>query len=338
MNSTSGGERRLLSDRAIDLLRCPRCRGTLERSAAKLRCKGSCSTSYPLIDGIPILIDESRSVFRIASYGGGPKNGKIGRLERAKGWGLKHLPRLETNAGGKEALEKFCHLVKLGKKRPLVLNIGGKHAASLSTVAAHDSAIDLIEVDFSIKQRCNLIADPHSLPLPDRSVDGVIIDAVLEHVLDPFQVVEEIHRVLKEDGVVYSDTPFMIQVHGGAFDFLRFSPLAHKRIFRKFEELESGVSCGPGSATANALQYFCLSFVKSPWARLVVKGMCRVTLFWLKYFDRYLSRKPGAQDCSLGTFFLGKWSDRCADDLALLSRYPGNVPDLYPGVRPPTAP
>jgi ubiquinone/menaquinone biosynthesis C-methylase UbiE len=67
------------------------------------------------------------------------------------------------------------------------------------------------------------VADGHQLPIADGSVDGVWIQAVLEHVLDPSIVVQEIHRVLTPGGVVYAETPFMQPVHEGAYDFTRFS-------------------------------------------------------------------------------------------------------------------
>ena len=42
-------------------------------------------------------------------------------------------------------------------------------------------------------------------------------------------------------------SPFMVPVHGGTHDFLRFSPLAHRWLFRHFRQIESGIS---GSDTA----------------------------------------------------------------------------------------
>jgi len=61
-----------------------------------------------------------------------------------------------------------------------------------------------------------LVAGTHAIPLQTGSVDAVIVQAVLEHVLAPMQVVTEIHRVLANDGLVYAETPLMQQVHAGA--------------------------------------------------------------------------------------------------------------------------
>ena len=54
--------------------------------------------------------------------------------------------------------------------------------------------------------------------------------------------------VYKDDGLVYADTPFMQQVHMGRYDFTRFTYLGHRRLFRKFEEIDSGAVSGPAMA------------------------------------------------------------------------------------------
>src|SRR5207244_1565848 len=70
----------------------------------------------------------------------------------------------------------------------------------------------------------------------------------------------EIWRVLKPDGLVCAETPFMQQVHGGCYDFIRFSLLGHRRLFQAFEEVRSGIAVGPGTALAWSWTYFLTSF------------------------------------------------------------------------------
>ena len=64
------------------------------------------------------------------------------------------------------------------------------------------------------------------------------------------------YRVLKYDGLVYAETPFMQQVHMGKYDFHRFTHLGHRRLFRDFSQIESGVMCGLGMALACGYYYF----------------------------------------------------------------------------------
>jgi uncharacterized protein YbaR (Trm112 family) len=311
------------------VLCCPTCNGRLEVGAHWLSCASTdCAVRYPIVRGIPVLLDESRSFFRAEDFTrqGGTSLPRPGQLKRL---GLRWLPSIEGNYTGRDCLTRFRRLVLEQSKRPLVLNIGGKHASSFSALLTSDPNVQCIELDVSFRQRTNLIADPLALPFKDGSLDAVLLDAVLEHSVDPFAVIKEVWRVLKPDGLVYADTPFMIQVHAGAFDFMRFSHLGHRRLFRQFDEVESGVSCGPGSALAFSIQYFLLSFARSNPGRLAIKGLCRLTLFWLKYFDRYLVDKPGALDGALGLYFVGRKSSNTLDDRALLAQYRGTVPNMY---------
>ena len=94
-----------------------------------------------------------------------------------------------------------------------------------------DQAIRLIGFDIYCSTLTQFVADGHQIPLRDGSVDGVLVQAGLEHVLDPWRVVAEIHRVLKDDGLVYAETPFMQQVHEGPYDFTRFTESGHRYLF-----------------------------------------------------------------------------------------------------------
>ena len=46
-----------------------------------------------------------------------------------------------------------------------------------------------------------------TLPLPDNSVDTVFLNAVLEHLTNPYAVLKECKRILKENGRVVMTTP-----------------------------------------------------------------------------------------------------------------------------------
>jgi SAM-dependent methyltransferase len=166
--------------------------------------------------------------------------------------------------------------------------------------------------------------------LADETVDAVLLDAVLEHVPNPQDVVREAWRVLKPNGIVYSDTPFMVQVHGGPFDYMRFSLQAHRWMFRDFEELEAGVSSGPGVALSYAIQYFFLSFVSGKWSRYTVKTLTRLFFFWIKYFDLFLAKRPAARDAAHGLYFMGRKAPKPINERELVVRYDGEVPPLYP--------
>ena len=142
---------------------------------------------------------------------------------------------------------------------------------------ARDTRFEFVATDVSMGPLTALVCDSHDLPFEDETFDGVIVQAVSEHVVDPGRCVDEIYRVLKPRGLVYAETLFMQQVHMGRYDFTRFSHSGHRRLFRQFAELSSGPICGPGMALAWSYQYFLLSFATSRavrGARCCPTGSC----------------------------------------------------------------
>jgi ubiquinone/menaquinone biosynthesis C-methylase UbiE len=170
----------------------------------------------------------------------------------------------------------------------------------------------------------DIILDAHDIPFPGDTFDCVIAQAVLEHVTDPFRCVAEIHRVLKPGAIVYAETPFMQQVHCAEYDFCRFSHLGHRRLFRCFCVVESGIVGGPGMALAWAWEYFWISFVthRGPLRKLL-RGLSRLTSFWLPWLDRLLNGRLGAYDAASGFYFMGTKAPQPISDRDLLADFRG---------------
>jgi SAM-dependent methyltransferase len=79
----------------------------------------------------------------------------------------------------------------------------------------------------------SLIGDAHRLPFVDTCLDLVVSKDTLEHFLEPWVVVHEVHRVLKVGGRLIIWVPFMHPVHGD--DFYRYTPLGLQYLLRDFE-------------------------------------------------------------------------------------------------------
>jgi ubiquinone/menaquinone biosynthesis C-methylase UbiE len=178
--------------------------------------------------------------------------------------------------------------------------------------------------DVAIGDSTHVAADAHQLPFADKTFDAVIAQAVLEHVLDPVECVSEIHRVLKPNGWIYAETPFMQQVHMGRYDFSRFTELGHRRLFRRFDEVAVGPAVGPGSALAWSLTYFLGSFARTRDQRRLLMALGQTIFFWFKYFDPILTG-DSAHDAAAGFFFLGRKGDQVLADRDLILQYRGGL-------------
>jgi SAM-dependent methyltransferase len=281
---------------------CPRCRTPLAARGESFVCK-SCGADYPVIAGIPILIDESASGFRISSY---EKPRPLTKGERAKRAMRSMLPKLSLNLAARRSYRQLRELLFALSPKPRVLIIGGATAGAGMVELLRDKRIEFVESDLSIDERTTLVCDAHVLPFADQTFDGVISQALMMYLHDYPRCIGEILRVLKPGGIVYSDTAFMEQVIGGEYDFYRFTMRGHEYQFRQFERISSGVSCGPAMATAWSMQYLLLSFTENMAIRTAIRMFCKCTLFWMKYLDLLLKNKRGAVDAAAGTYFLGR--------------------------------
>jgi uncharacterized protein YbaR (Trm112 family) len=206
----------------IQILACPGCGGELVRSAGKeLHCE-DCAVLYPVVDGIPVLINEANSLFRLSDF-----TVKQATFFRGEG-SLRErifaaLPSMSKNFWAKAEYRKLKALLIAQSPRPRVLIIGGSILGAGMEELRADPEIDFVDSDVSHGPLTKLICDGHDLPFKDGSFDAVVAQAVFEHVADPVRVVSEVRRVLKSGGYIYADTPFLQPAHATPFDFHRFT-------------------------------------------------------------------------------------------------------------------
>jgi SAM-dependent methyltransferase len=314
-----------LSRDARALVSCPICRGKLRDAEAEWQCEAvSCGARFPVVEGVPILINEANSVFSIADFlDHNPMYFRpVGGMRR---WVSARLPKDSYNLAAKTTLAKMCDRLRARGGRPKILVIGGSKFGAGMRPLISDPDLEFIETDVAWGVRTQLICDGHDLPFRDATIDGVIIQAVLGAVVDPPRCVAEIHRVLKDDGLVFADTPFMQQVVGREYDFNRFTRLGHRRLFRRFRECESGMTSGPGLVLAWSGKYFLTSFARRKATRAALSGLSRVAFFWLKYFDSLLVNRDAASDAAGSFYFFGEKSSETLADRTLLREYRGGL-------------
>ncbi len=304
---------------------CPICQSGFDEHSAELVCANStCKAAFPIVDGVPILINEAQSVFSIEdvvrNYQSGPDTDESGLPTRVF---RRVANSISNNLKAEENYKRFSDVLFERNNSPRVLVIGGRTMGQGMEVLTSDRRVRVVETDVMFGPRTKLICDSHSLPFRDRSFDGVVVQAVLQLVADPYRCSDEIHRVLVNDGLVYAETSFMQPVQERGYDFTRFTHIGLRRLFRMFSEVDSGVMCGPGMALGWTYLSFLLSFATSRAMRRLAYFFAGLTAFHLKYFDRYLINKPGAFDGASGYYFLGAKAETPLSDRELVKLYKG---------------
>ncbi len=222
----------------------------------------------------------------------------------------------------KKNIQLFVNFLQELSPNPKLLIIGSGTKGNASDLLYKSKEIEIDGTDIYFSDLVDFVSDAHYLPIENEFYDGVLIQAVLEHVVDPPKVVSEINRILKNNGVVYAETPFMQQVHEGAYDFNRYSPLGHRYLFKKFEMIKLGGLGGPEIVLAWSIRYFVWSIFRS---RLLGKLFGLIFSVLLRPFSFVIS-KQSLFDSPSGSFFLGRKKDNfVVSHKDLIKLYEGNI-------------
>jgi SAM-dependent methyltransferase len=298
---------------------CPVDHGELRATSSGLSCL-RCGRTFPVVNGVPVLLNEENSVFRIADYTSGQA------YMGASGYG----GTADRTTGLKRAYRAFARSLSEAPIPghdfdPMEVILAEKPDAEVLVIGSGERErrghITYTDVAFARNVHC--ICDAHDLPFPDGKFDAVLAEAVLEHVCDPQRCVAEITRVLKPQGMVWAVTPFLQPVHMGAYDFTRFTHLGHRRLFRRFDELRSGMEGGPGYSATHLLRNLFLALSDRPKIRAGLRLGALLVTYPLRYLDRFFSRTEGAYNAGCAFYFLGRKREHPIPDRDILAMFRG---------------
>ena len=298
------------STRALDallpLLACPHCRAGLTSRGQELECS-ACRRRYQVVGNMPVLLDEE-SAAEIAAARGVAENvqlrQRLGGLQRLAD--LVRPPHPFLFLGGRANRRRFSTLV--GERQSgVVLDIGSgllvnRNASGLSPSVRGR----VIPLEIAPSGGIGVVGDAHKLPWRDASLDGVLIQGVLEHVRDPIRIVSEIQRALKPGAPVYAEVPFLQHYHLDPLDFRRYTVYGFEQLFGAFERADSGVMAGPASALTDMLTEFPALLFKPPALYWGVKLVTGWLMSPIQLLDFVWARLPRAHIAAGGVYFLGR--------------------------------
>lgn len=178
--------------------------------------------------------------------------------------------------------------------------------------------LNVVNIDIAPGSGITAAADAHRLPFASGSFDCVIAAAVFEHLAQPWVATAEVERVLKSDGLLYIEVPFLQPYHADPDDYFRYTIPGLRSLFRNFEEQDSGVFNGPGSMltwilteTAGVAADVDGNFETTrqhlaPAQYMRAKEAGRLLFGPLKYLDRWLLRKEHSFVVASGVYYLGR--------------------------------
>ncbi len=181
----------------------------------------------------------------------------------------------------------------------MTLNVGSGNSRIVENIC---------NVDIFSYDNVDVVCDIADLPFLDSSIDVVFNSAVLEHVPNPQKVVDEMYRVLKPNGVIYTVFPFIQGFHASPYDFTRVTEEGIKILHQDFELIEVKPFGGPTSGMLWVLQEWIaiLFSFGNKKIHMFIYLFVMVITAPIKFLDYFLIKHPMAKNISSGFVYIGK--------------------------------
>ncbi len=144
------------------------------------------------------------------------------------------------------------HEIKNKKINGKVIDIGGGNNPEYLSLFDKHNKVEITSVDLKQSENNKINLEVDSLPFGNSSVDTVLMFNILEHIYNYRHLMQEVARVLKQNGQVIGFVPFLVNYHPDPHDYFRFT---RESLCMIFEEVGGNVieikELGRGSFAVN---------------------------------------------------------------------------------------
>jgi len=165
-----------------------------------------------------------------------------------------------------------------------------------------------------LNEQIDVFYDGKKLPFEDNSFDAVFSSEVFEHVFNLEDILTELNRVLKQDGMMLITCPFSICEHEVPNDFARYSSYSIKYLLEKngFEVIEQ-YKTGNSLETISQLKLTYINQHIMPYVRKIpfLRSAFRLIVFTSINLSAIVFGKifPSGMDLYLNNIVLSKKSN-----------------------------
>jgi SAM-dependent methyltransferase len=126
------------------------------------------------------------------------------------------------------------------------------------------------------------------MPFENESYQTCIATEVLEHCPEPKIFLNEVHRALKKDGVLFFTVPFLWNLHETPHDEYRYTPFSLERILKecKFNNIEIWATGGWHASMAQMLGLWIRRSPMRHKKRLLLSGLVKPAIKYLIKLDK----------------------------------------------------
>jgi len=226
----------------------------------------------------------------------------------------KVIPSPTLNLSAKSICKKIENNVR-DDGEVLIAGCGDDGGEGISGFTKKFISNNIVGLDIRETEFTDVVGDINNMPFDDERFSAVICQATLEHIEDMSTALREIERVVKTEGYVYIDVPFMQGYHALPTDFRRLTSIGLDNAISKETELKvikKGVSKGPTSTLVWIICEYTayLLSMGNFKAKKMLSLTVRFMLFWVKYVDVILKKTHGIDESAMSipsaVFWYGK--------------------------------
>jgi uncharacterized protein YbaR (Trm112 family)/SAM-dependent methyltransferase len=262
------------SSTLLDIMACPLCKVRLYRLATALACP-VCRETYPVMDGIPIMLPDRRL----------PKMKRQSDL----------IVRNDYDPWFPQTILRSLF------NNQVALEVGsGNMGVSIPNI---------IRMDIILTPHVDLVADVHALPFLPESLDFIFSLAVMEHIRNPFQASQSMYSALKDGGYIYHECNFVFAYHGYPYHFFNATAEGMESVFSEFEIKRQGVAPYqmPSFAVQNVLSAY-IHHIRHPENGPAIRFIQQLEEILdqdLQSLDAYFTQQA-ALNLAAGTYLVGQ--------------------------------
>ena len=91
---------------------------------------------------------------------------------------------------------------------------------------------NVIRLNIYPDENIDVVYDGVKIPFDNDTFDKIMLKCVLEHVDDPASILKEASRVLKLNGTMIIEVPFINPIHAAPDDYFRYTPNGLKKLIK----------------------------------------------------------------------------------------------------------
>jgi SAM-dependent methyltransferase len=194
---------------------------------------------------------------------------------------------------------RLCALIRAVGADARIVNVGAGKS---------DLGNNVLNVDIACSETVDVVASVTCLPFANDTIDLVIAQGVLEHVVDVRAAMDECARVIRPAGLFYAEVPFLEPYHEAPIDMRRTTLRGFEQLCLPLKQVDCGIHIGPASTVTWLMRELIARLISGDNHEIFRRAFSLIgwLVFPLKYADVILERQKSMHAIASSFYYVGQ--------------------------------